>query len=255
MTRRLRALALVMLATAMSAASAGAQTITPQQADEILKELRAIRQAIETLGQRQAAAAPAPVRGADSRVTLLNVGGTYTLGKPDAPITVVEFTDLQCPFCSRFATETFDEIKKNYIDTGQVRFITRDLPLPSLHPHAQRAAIAGRCAGEQNRFWEMRSTLVRNASLLSPEFIAATSRQLNLDAAKFEACTTSGRHVADIQKDGADAASVGITGTPSFVIGYTTGTKLEGVRIVGTQPYAMFDARFKQLLAERPGTR
>jgi protein-disulfide isomerase len=189
-------------------------------------------------------------------VKLSNVGGAYTLGHADAPVTIVEFTDLQCPFCSRFATQTFDELKKNYIDTGQVLFVTRDLPLAHLHPHAQRAAVAARCAGEQGKFWELRTRLVRNASTLSPEFITSASRQLNLDPAKFDACLASGKHDADIRKDVADAGSVGITGTPSFVIGRTSANGFEGVKVVGAQPYAFFDTRLKQLLAEKgqPGS-
>jgi protein-disulfide isomerase len=223
--------------------------MTQQQADAILNELRAIRLAIEGLTQRPSQPMAPPARPVDDRVKLSNVG-SYMLGRADAPLTIVEFTDLQCPFCSRFATQTFDELKKNYIDTGQVRFITRDLPLPNLHPHAHRAAVAARCAGEQGRFWELRTHLVRNASALSPEFITAASRQLNLDPVKFDACIASGKHDADIQRDVTDAGSVGITGTPSFVIGRTSATAIEGVKVVGAQPYATFDVRLRQLLAE-----
>jgi protein-disulfide isomerase len=188
-------------------------------------------------------------------VTLSNHHGAFVLGRADAPLTIVEFTDLQCPFCSRFATQTFDELKKNYIDTGHVRFVTRDLPLAHLHPHAHRAAVAARCAGEQGRFWEMRTNLVRNASVLTPEFITSAARQLNLEPSKFDACLGSGKHDADIKRDVSDAGSVGITGTPSFVIGRTSASAFEGVKVVGAQPYAFFDTRLKQLLAEKAPTK
>jgi protein-disulfide isomerase len=245
--RTLLNLAVVLLC---SAGTAAAQSMTQQQADAILNELRAIRLAIDGLAQRPSQpAAPTP-RPVDDRVKLSNPGA-YTLGRADAPLTIVEFTDLQCPFCSRFATQTFDELKRNYIDTGQVRFITRDLPLPNLHPHAHQAAVAARCAGEQGQFWELRTHLVRNASALSPAFIKASSRQLNLDPVKFDACLGSGKHDADIQKDVTDAGLVGITGTPSFVIGRTSGTAIEGVKVVGAQPYATFDVRLRQLLADK----
>ena len=80
------------------------------------------------------------------------------LGHPDAPVTIIEFTDLQCPYCARFATQTFPQIRRNYIDTGKVRYTSRDLPLP-MHEFAVSAAVAARCAGEQGRFWEYLAAL------------------------------------------------------------------------------------------------
>jgi protein-disulfide isomerase len=227
-----------------------AQGITQHQADEILKELKGIRQAIEALQKSNPPSPSMPARPVDDRVRLGNLSSEHMLGRSDAPLTIVEFTDLQCPFCSRFATTTFDEIKKEYIDTGKVRFISRDLPLTNLHPHAQRAAIAARCAGEQNNFWQLRTLLVRNASLLTPPFIDEAARQLNLNVPAFSACMTSGRFDAAVQKDAADAASVGITGTPTFVIGRSAGTSIDGVKLIGAQPFAVFDARLRQVLSE-----
>ena len=152
----------------------GAQGISQQQADEILKELRAIRQLLQRMVQQPPPAAAQPAAPpADEKVTLANVGG-FMLGRPDAPLTLVEFTDLQCPFCSRFSSTTFDQIKKTYIDTGKVRFISKDFPL-DMHPEAMRAARACRCAADQKKFWEMRSVLLRNASKLSPDFIVSSA--------------------------------------------------------------------------------
>jgi len=225
-----------------------AQAITQQQADEILKELRAIRQGIEAL--QRPSPLPAPARPSDGRVRLSSFAAEHTLGRTDAPLTVVEFTDLQCPFCSRFATGTFDELKKLYIDTGKARFISRDFPLTSIHPLAQRAAVASRCAGEQDKFWEMRSHLVRNASVLTVPFIATAGRELKLDTRAFEKCLDSGRFDAAIQRDIADAVAVGITGTPTFVIGRTVEGVVEGWKVIGALPFDAFDARLKQVLAE-----
>jgi protein-disulfide isomerase len=181
------------------------------------------------------------------------VTGARIEDEGDGSPTIVEFTDLQCPFCSRFSTTTFEEIRKTYIDTGQVRFVTRDLPLP-FHQHAMRAAKASRCAGEQSKFWEMRTALVRNAATLSPELMTATAQTLKLDMAAFEACVESARFDALIQKDMADARSIQVTGTPSFVIGRTTDGGLAGVRLVGAQPLAAFDARIKALLSAQTRT-
>src|SRR5882672_967364 len=234
--RRMRKIAGVIVTILCSGALAGAQGITGQQAEEILKELRAMRGAIEKLAAQQAAPTrPGQPSGQapNEPVKLADVG-SYIMGSSSAPVTIVEFTDLQCPFCNRFATQTFEQLKKTYIDTGQVRFITRDLPL-GMHQHAMRAARASRCAGEQGKFWEMRTTLVRNATTLSPELMTATAQTLKLDMAAFEVCLESTRFDALIQKDMADAQSIGVTRTPSFVIGKTTPNSLTGVRLVGAQ--------------------
>lgn len=224
-----------------------AQTITEQQADEILQELRAIRQTLEKMAQPQ----PQPRAGApdDGTVRIAELSG-YMLGREDAPVTIVEFTDLQCPFCQRFATETFDRLREEYIDTGRVRFITRDLPIAQLHPHAERAARAARCAGEQGKFWELHFALVKNADRMTPAFISEQAQDVGLDMLSFIDCAESDRFQAEIEADIAEAGSLGINGTPSFVIGRTIPEGLEGVRIVGAQPYAVFDARIKALLLE-----
>ena len=101
----------------------------------------------------------------------------YALGRADAPITLVEFTDLQCQFCNRFTTQVFGQIKAAYIDTGKVRFVTRDFPL-DFHAYAFQAARAARCAGDQNKFWEMRDALVRGHSQLGDAFVTSVAQGL-----------------------------------------------------------------------------
>jgi protein-disulfide isomerase len=225
-----------------------------QQNDEVLNELKAIRQLLERLvgalggsGQQGPAAAPAT-----DKVKLTNLTG-YVLGKADAPLTMVEFTDLQCPYCRRFHMTTFEQLKKDYIDTGKLRYISRDFPLPALHPLANTAARASRCAGEQGKFWEMRHAILVNNAALTNESFTTFAKDLKLNAAPFTSCTGDGsRYEPEIQKDVLEGSSAGITGTPSFVIGRTTPSGLDGVRIVGAQPYAAFDAELKKLLAAEP---
>ena len=233
------------LTTLVLAAPLGAlaQGITQQQADEMLKELRAIRQALERVAPPPGPPAP------DTKAALDDVGGPV-LGRPDAPITLVEFTDLQCPYCSRFTTTSFEQLKAVYIDTGRMRFVSRDFPL-EFHPQALPAAKAARCAGEQGRFWEMRLTLVRNASRLAPAFITTTAEGLKLDMKAFAACTASTRFDADIRRDTATALRIGIEGTPSFVLGRTTPKGVDGVLVVGAQSFQTFDAKIKALLGAK----
>jgi protein-disulfide isomerase len=226
------------------AAPAAAQTITTQQADQIIKELQLLRQAVERL--QVPAAPPAAPSAPPEMVKISNVSG-YMLGRPDAPVTIVEFTDLQCPFCNRFAVTTFDQLRKDYIDTGKVRFISRDYPL-DFHPQAFPAARASRCAGDQGKFWELRETLVKNASQLSAGFIAAQAAALKLDMKQFDACATGTEYDSAIRKDMTEGNGFTVTGTPTFFVGKTTAQGIEGVRIVGAQPYAVFQQRFDALL-------
>jgi len=211
-----------------------------QQNEEIIKELRAIRGLLESVVGP--ARPPRPTSGSIS-----NLKG-YSLGRPDAPLTMVEFTDLQCPYCRQFALTAFDEIKKNWIDTGKLRYISRDFPIDTLHPHAMPAARASRCAGEQGKFWEMRLTLVRNANVLSADFIKKTATDLKLDAAAFSACTATTKYDAEIQAELREGTKLGIEGTPTFIIGRTTPAGIEGPMLVGALPYSQFDAKLRELL-------
>jgi len=238
----------VMLAVAVGlAAPAAAQSLIEQQ-EEILKELRQIRQLLERLAGQQPSQRPAQV--VDERVKLPAVTG-FSLGKPDAPVTIVEYTDLQCPFCKRFNDMTFADLKKNYIDTGKVRFVTKDFPL-DFHPFAMKAAAASRCGGEQGKFWEVRKVLVTNADKLGDDMIAGTARDLKLDMKKFQACVGRPDVQAGIQKDLQEGSAAGVNGTPTFVIGATSAAEMDGVRLVGAQPLAAFEAKIKQLLESQP---
>ncbi len=175
------------------------------------------------------------------------------LGKPDAPLTMVEFTDLQCPFCRQFHITAYEQIKKDYIDTGKLRYISRDFPLAQLHPLAQAAAKAGRCAGDQGKFWEMRHTILVNNPQLTPASFDTFAQDLKMNVAAFKACEADpAKFQAELQKDEADGAAAGISGTPSFIIGRTSASGLDGIRVVGAQPYAAFDAKLKALLAPAP---
>lgn len=214
--------------------------MTQQQVnEEMLKELRAIRQLLEKIAGPQRPAQPTSGK-------LTGLKG-YVLGRPDAPLTMVEFTDLQCPFCREYVGTTFVELKKNWIDTGKLRYISRDFPL-DIHPQAMSAARAARCAGEQGHFWDMRLTLMRNGNQLSPEFITRVAGDLKLDMKAFADCAASSKYDADILAEQAEGARLGVDGTPTFLIGRTAPDSVEGPMIMGALPYGYFDARLKALL-------
>jgi protein-disulfide isomerase len=217
----------------------GAPAAQPSAADQhqqILDELRAIRQLLEKLTGSPAAAPAVQVRNSQA----------FVLGSPDAPLTMVEFTDLECPFCREYATTGFESIKKEWIDTGRLRYLARDVPL-DIHVHSLMAARAARCAGEQ-RYWDMRTALMKNANQLSAEYIAKTAGSLKLDLTAFNACVASTVHDGDIQADVSEAVKLGLRGTPTFVLGRTSPDAIDGVMVVGAQPYAVFDSKLKALL-------
>jgi protein-disulfide isomerase len=230
-----------------------------EQGDIILEELRQIRTLLERMPRRPGPMpqttgpqAISPQDPAPKKTLILKVGEDSSLGRSDAPVIIVEFTDFQCPFCSRFQANTFPEIRRNFIDTGKVRFIKRDLPLAA-HPDALKAAQAGRCAGDQGKFWEMYDLLSANFSLLGPEAYAMHAKKLSLDPEAFKACVDSDRHLADIRTSVQEAAAAGIRSTPSFLIGTVKGDTLEGTWIKGAQPYAVFEKTIMEILKGRAG--
>jgi protein-disulfide isomerase len=236
--------------TAEHEAAAKTDAITKEQADAIVGELKQIRQLLEKEQVQlaramapQPAAAPAP----PEKVQMSIGNGWYAIGRVDAPVTLVEFADYQCPFCKKFHTDAYAELKKNYIDTGKVRFVSRDLPL-EFHPFAMKAAEAARCAGDQNKYWELRDALYSNAAPPSEDVIKKAAETLSLDAKGFQACLDSDKYKADVQKDASEAAKLQISGTPTFVLAKSTKDKLDGVRLVGAQPFASFQAAIDGLL-------
>jgi protein-disulfide isomerase len=250
MTRPTLALAAVVSAALLLApgpAPVRAQdTITREQADTLIKEIRELRRAIKSLRAPRAGGERPP----DEKVRV-DLAGAQVLGRADAPVTLVEFTDLECPYCRAFHVGAFERLKREYIDTGKVRFVSRDFPL-DFHPNARPAALAVRCAGEQGKFWEMRHAVTLNASALGATTYDRLAGELGLDAGRFSGCIAADRYRAEIDRDIAEAMKAGVTGTPSFVLGATTpGAAVEGLRIVGAQPFPVFEARIKALLGER----
>jgi protein-disulfide isomerase len=194
----------------------------------------------------QAASAQA---GDTSELVEMRLGALeYSLGRPDAPLTVVEFTDYQCPYCRRFEAETWPRFRHDWIDTGKVRFIVRDLPL-EIHSAARGAAEAAHCAGEQGQFWRMHDLLLGVHADLSPRGIDRLARAAGLDLGRFRACLAAHKYSTDIARNLAEADRLGLDGTPSFIIGRTANGVLTGERVSGALPYDDFNAGLKELLA------
>jgi protein-disulfide isomerase len=239
---------ILLAALAAFAGPAGAQPLTKEQGDAILQELKAIRQLLERQQQppRAQGIGPAPAPAAPERVKV-GIGESYTIGAANAPVTMVAFVDYECPFCKRFDVQTYPQLKKQYIDTGKLRYVIRDLPL-EFHKRAMKAAEASYCAAEQGKFWEMRDKLIVNAERLNAELLPGYAKEIGLADERFRGCLDSGKYVPRLQKSLDDARALGITGTPTFVIGKSSGDTVEGVKVVGAQPYASFEQHIKSLL-------
>ena len=171
------------------------------------------------------------------------------IGREDAPVSIIEFSDLQCAYCARYALETFPLLRERYIATGKVRYAAADLPLP-MHQHAVAAAVAARCAGEQGAFWRYRAALFAAQAVLGAATFDEIAADEGLDVGRLSACRKDDRHVRGVRADQRLAAQQGIEQTPSFVIGRMVDGEFRAEVLPGAMPYEVFAARIEALLAE-----
>ena len=227
----------------------GSVTMTDDLAVSILDELRQIRLELEKLVKLQPApqpqAAPAPPRIATAKLT----PDIPVLGDRKASLMMIEFIDLQCPYCKKFEEGAFAEIRKNLIDTGKVRYYSRDFPL-EMHSSATKAAIAAHCAAEQGKFWPFRGLLMSAGADVSPNAIASYAKASGINADALNSCLSSSRYEEAIRASVADAAAMGVQGTPTFLIGKSTAEGTTGTLVVGALPYASFEAEINRLLSK-----
>jgi protein-disulfide isomerase len=163
-----------------------------------------------------------------------------SIGNDDAPVTIVEFSDFQCPFCGRFFSETYGQLKKDYIDTGKVRLIFRDFPL-QFHQAAEISARAGECAQDQGKFFEFHDRVFIEQAKLGigtveqdADTLKAWAKTVGMNVTEFGACLDSGKYADEVAADLADGSAAGVTGTPFF---FVNGTPVEGA-----VPIAVFKA-------------
>jgi len=200
------------------------------------------------LDQRLAQPSQPNARPTPELTSSLLLQGEPTLGHASAPLTIVEFSDFECSYCRRFHEQVFRQLKSQYIDTGLVRFVHKDLPLP-FHPHALPAAAAARCAGEQNRYWELYSSLFNQQNCLSCKGVLAIAAEAKLDTATLQACMERKATAALINANRSEASLHDISATPTFVIGPTrSDASLDGQVIEGALPWETFKATIDETL-------
>ena len=219
-------------------------------------EMQSLRQEIESLRAAEAAtraelqeikarlrqlSAPAPSAG-PSAGTELSLQGAQIRGARDAKVILVEFSDFQCPFCARYATSTYAEIVRDYVDTGRVRYAFMNSPIDSLHPAAFKQHLAAACAADEGRFWEMHDRLFVNPKATDVETLAGQAAAIGIDTASFRACMDRERHADEVRETVKLGNAIGVNGTPTFLIG-TIGPddKFKTLKMIaGAKPYAAF---------------
>lgn len=193
----------------------------------------------------------APTNTADTQVQAgdaikryeVSVDDDPASGPESAPITIVEFSDYQCPFCIKWHDEVFARLMKDY--EGKIRFVYRDFPLESIHPEALPAAEAANCAGEQGYYWQYHEALFGQKNGLGSKAYMAYATELGLDVDKFTACMNSENVADEIKADIEYASSIGVSSTPTFFV--------NGMAVIGAQPYEVFKELIdKELAGELP---
>ncbi|MBU0635862.1 thioredoxin domain-containing protein [Candidatus Micrarchaeota archaeon] len=193
----------------------------------------------EPVPAEPAAVQPTPSAVPSGPVDLSGISGHWK-GSPDAPVSIVEFSEFECPYCSRFYNDAHKQIIKQYVDTGKARIAFAHFPL-SFHSNARPAANAAECAGEQGKFFEMHDKMFENQSALSDASYAQWAEELGLDTTQFSECYSSTKYDNVVSSDFQIGQSVGVSGTPTVFV--------NGQKIVGAQPFSAFETAIEAALA------
>lgn len=199
--------------------------------------------------QQQQPQQQAPDQPAAPTRVQVSTDGDPSVGSANAPVTIIEFSDFQCPYCQRWYQQSWASLKADYVDTGKVQFVYRDFPLP-FHQNAEIAAEAAECANEQGKYWEMHDVLFTKGSGdgtgLDNVSLMKYASDLKLNTAQFNKCLSDQKYASEIQADETAGSAAGVSGTPSFFIG----SPAKGYQlVVGAQPYAVFKQVIDQELA------
>jgi protein-disulfide isomerase len=213
------------------------------------RDLAIIKQLLQQRPQVQARAQPEPFRP-----TTMTVAGAPALGDLAAQVTLIEFTDYQCPYCRRHSTNTKPQLVKDYVETGKLKYVMREFPLEAIHPQAFRAAEAALCAGDQGKYWDMSARFFKDPRNLQPDDLMNHAEGLGLDKAAFTDCFDKATYAEQVRNDLKAGTAAGVRGTPSFLIGLTDPedpTKVTATKMLrGAQSYQAFQQAIEELLAQ-----
>lgn len=250
------ALALLVGVSPLAAQSATDTEALKQEIQSLKAGQQQIQKDIEEIKKILQAARTPPAAAPEKAVNaVVNIAGEPVKGDKDAKFTLIEFSEYQCPFCSRHVKNTVPQLDKEYVQTGKVKYVFRDLPLESIHKNAFKASEAAHCAGEQGKFWQMHDRLFENQQALEVAKLTEHATAVGVDSKKFQACLDAGKYAADIRKDMADADRLGVSATPTTLIAVSqpNDPNVKVVKVIrGAQSYAVFKAAFDELLAPAP---
>jgi len=192
------------------------------------------------------------VENLDAKGMSIAIKADDRLKRPTARVALVEFSDFECPYCGRYARETFPTLKREFIESGKVTYVFRNFPLEGLHPHALGAAKAAECARHQDRFWDMHDWIFMNQRQLGPTELRAHARELRIDEHKFAECLDGGS--MEVTNDAELGRRLGVNSTPTFFLGEigADGNISVRRRIMGAVPADVFRTALAELLKSAP---
>lgn len=224
-------------------------TLMSREVNSLRRDLTDLQDAHRELAQQVAQGR----RGGSPIGQTIDVAGAPALGPADAVVTLIEYSDYECPFCIRHFQQTMPQIEANYVKSGKIRYVFRDFPIDQNHPQAIRAHEAARCAIEQNKFWELHPKLFSAPGTHTPALLDDRAREAGLDMPAFRACITSGRTTKPIRETAAVPSLLEATGTPWFFVGLRD-VRTDKVRVLrplgGAQPYQQFTVALDAALRE-----
>ena len=239
----------------------GAELPTPQDSPSLQQQIeslqqgqQAIRDELKAIKKLLSARPKRPSPIEDISVNL-NIMDAPAHGMASAPLTLVEYTDYQCPYCARHSKTVLPQLIKAFVDTGQVRYVLRDFPLASIHPHAAKAHEAAHCAGDQGKYWEFHDRLFAHPKELHADKLAGHATAVGVaNATAFQACLDSRKYAAQTKAGVTEGTKIGVRGTPSFALGHTeaNGT-VKAVKLIrGAQGLPAFTTQIQALLDGKP---
>lgn len=229
---------------------AGRQQQIVNSQNEILKQIQELKGSPVGRAAQAPQAPAAPAAPAAPPDFNMRIDGSASKGSDKAKLTLIEFSDFECPFCGNYVRDSYPKLEQDYVNTGKIRYVFRNFPLESIHPRALKAGEAGECARVQGKFWQLHDRLFANQKALEPAALLEHAKSVGLDMKAFGSCL-EGQATAKLRADLDAGRSAGISGTPTFFLGYSQpdGSVHVVEKLVGARPYASFQATLDKMLA------
>lgn len=209
---------------------------------------------IKAMLKAGAAAAAAPSGVVAFKEQTISIGESPYKGDEAATVTLIEYSDYQCPYCARNYREVMPALIEEYVDTGKLKFVMRENPIPSLHRNAMNASLAALCANDQGKYWEMHNMMFENQRTLDVANLRDFAGKIGTNVDEFNACLNSKKYEKRVAEDIKSGANMGVSGTPAFVLGLTDPNDPDKVTLTvyvkGAQPLASFKQAIDGLLEE-----